>query len=250
MSANTIRGTVRGMAARANPAFAVGVVAVSVLALAYALTVASPQTHTYIHVMTGLLWTGTDVFIGGILGPVIGGLDEEQSAAVFRKLTPKTSFFLPSMAFVTIGSGLALADRLGFFANPDPWFALFTAANLVPVLLLLGWRLDAYRDWRWQTAFGVAALGSLAWVALTIGSITMPDPAIVTALAIVTVLSVLGFGFLLPGEIKMYREMISENPNPGVISAIGQQNAKLGGVQGLFQLALIAVMVSLRYGGF
>jgi hypothetical protein len=35
-----------------------------------------------------------------------------------------------------------------------------------------------------------------------------------------------------------------------VISRIGQQNAKLGGVQGLFQLAVILVMVYLRYGGF
>jgi hypothetical protein len=48
----------------------------------------------------------------------------------------------------------------------------------------------------------------------------------------------------------MYVEMTSEDPDPGVISAIGAQNAKLGGVQGLFQLALIAVMVYLRYGGF
>ena len=250
MSTNTVRGTVGGLARRANPAFAAGVVLLSVAALVYAVTMASVQIHTYVHVMTGLLWTGTDLFIGAVLGPAVGGLDEEQSAAVFQRLTPKTSFFLPAMAFATIAGGITLAQRLGLFPHAEPWLALFTAVNLIPVLLLLGWRLDAWRDRRWQAAFAVVTVGSLAWVALTIGSFRMTTPAIVVALGIVTVLSVQGFGFLLPGEIRMYVEMTSEDPDPGVISAIGAQNAKLGGVQGLFQLALIAVMVYLRYGGF
>jgi hypothetical protein len=59
-----------------------------------------------------------------------------------------------------------------------------------------------------------------------------------------------GFGFLMPGEIRIYKEMISASPDPGVISRIGQQNAKLGGVQGLFQLVLILDMVYLSKGGF
>jgi hypothetical protein len=249
-SANTVRGTVGGMARRANPAFAAAVVVVSVVALLYAVTLASIQIHTYVHVMTGLLWTGTDIFLGAVLGPVVGGLTKEQSAAVFERLTPKTAFFLPSMAFVTIAGGITLAQRLGVFPNAEPWLALFTAANLVPVLLLVGWRLNAWSDWRWQLPFAVATLGSLAWVATTIGQFQMTEPAIVVALALVTVLSVQGFGFLMPGEIRIYKEMTSSAPDASVISAIGQQNAMLGGVQGLVQLLLIADMVYLRYGGF
>jgi len=59
-----------------------------------------------------------------------------------------------------------------------------------------------------------------------------------------------GFGFLLPGEIRIYLEMTGTDPDAGVISGIGKQNAMLGGVQGAFQLVLVAVMVSLRWGGF
>ncbi len=247
---STVRGTIGGMAERANPAFAGGIVGVSVVALAYAVTVGTVQTHTFVHVMAGLLWTGTDLFLGAILGPVIGGLSEEQSAAVFERLTPKTAFFLPWMALVTIAGGITLAQRLGMFPNAEPWLALFTAVNLIPVLLLLGWRLNAWSDRRWQVTFAVATAGSLAWVATTIGQFQMTTPAIVVALVLVTILSVQGFGFLMPGEVRMYFEMISEDPDPGIISAIGQQNAKLGGVQGLFQLALILDMVYLRYGGF
>jgi hypothetical protein len=237
------------MARRANPAFAVAVVVVALAAFAYAVTLASVQIHAYVHVMTGLLWTGTDIFLGAVLGPVVGGLSKEQSAAVFERLTPKTSFFLPSMAFVTIAGGITLAQRLGLFPNAEPWLALFTAVNLIPILLLLGWRLNAWSDWRWQAPFAVVTVGSLAWVGLTVGRLQMTTPLVLVALGIVTLLSVQGFGFLLPGEIRMYVEMTSENPDPGVISAIGQQNAKLGGVQGLFQLVLIVVMVYLRFGG-
>lgn len=254
MSARTIRGTIAGMGTRANPAFAGGVVGLSVLALAYAATGASVQTHTYIHVMAGLLWTGTDLFMGAILGPVIGGLDERESAAVFQRLTPKTAFFLPSVAFLTTVTGIVLAQRVGLFPNSGPWLAVFTAVNVIPILLLLGWRLDAWTDRRWQVAFAVGTVGSLAWVGATAGSLNLASPepglAVLLALGIVTILTVQGFGFLLPGEIKMYRQMVSANPDAGVISRIGQQNAKLGGIQGLFQLLLIGLMVSLRYGGF
>ncbi|QZX99166.1 hypothetical protein [Halobaculum rubrum] len=250
MSTTSVRGTVRGLAQRGNPAFAVAVVAVPLLALGYSLTGASVQIHTYVHVMAGLMWTGTDLFIGAVLGPVVGGLDEEQSAAVFERLTPKTAFLLPALAFTTIAGGITLAQRIGVFPHADVWLPLFTAANVIPILLLFGYRMNVFGDRRWQAVFVVGSVGSLAWVATTIGQFQMTTPVIAVALVIVTVLSVQGFGFLLPGEIRMYKQMISATPDPAVISAIGQQNAKLGLVQGLFQLLLIADMVYLRYGGF
>ena len=237
------------MGHRANPAFAGAVVVVPLAALGYALTVASIQGHTYVHVMAGVLWTGFDVIMGTVLGPVVGGLDDEESAAVFSRLTPKSAFLLPTLATVTIASGLTLAQRVGMFPHAEPWLALFTAVNLVPVLLLIGWRLNCYGDRRWQAVFALVTVASLAWVALTIGDLQMTEPAVVVALAIVTVLSVQGFGFLMPGEVRMYFEMISADPDASVIAAIGKQNAMLGGVQGFFQLILILDMVYLRYGG-
>jgi hypothetical protein len=255
MSTGTVRGTIGGMGERANPAFAGTVVVLPLAALGYALTVAPLEHHTYVHVMAGLLWTGIDVFLGAVLGPVIGGLDEKKSSAVFQRLTPKTAFLLPMLALVTIVSGITLAQRVGLFPDPEPWLALFTLFNLVPALLLIAHRLDAWRDWRWQLPFAVATAGSLAWVALTLhlvlsGAVGLPNPAIGVALVVVTVLSVQGFGFLLPGEVRMYLEMTSANPDDSVIAAIGKQNAMLGGVQGFFQLVLILDMVYLRFGGF
>jgi hypothetical protein len=245
----TVRGTIGGMARRANPTFAVAIVLVPLAALGYALTVATLEELTYVHVMAGVLWTGIDLFMGLVLGPVVGGMDDDASAELFERLTPKTAFLLPTLALVTIASGITLARELSLFSHAGPWLALFTAANLVPSLLLIGWRLDCFRDWRWQVPFAVAAVGSLAWVAQTIGDFAMTSHGIAVALVLVTVLSVQGFGFLMPGEVKMYLEMTSPDPNSAVIARIGRRNAMLGGVQGLVQLLLIADMVYLRWQG-
>jgi len=243
----TIRGTVRGMARRANPAFATGVVLVPVLALGYAVTLASQEIHTYVHVMAGVLWTGTDLFMALVLGPVLGGLSVEERASVFERFTPKTAFLLPTLALVTIVGGITLVERVGSFPAADPWLALFTAASVLPALALVGWQFDAFRDWRWLGVFGLAAVATGGWLVLTLPAFAMTSHTVAAALAIVAVLSVLGFGVLMPGEVRIYREMVSEDPDEELIGAIGLRNAKLAGIQGVFQLAVIAVMVYMRW---
>ncbi len=246
----SVRGSIRGMATQSNPAFAVAAFCLPLAALGYAVTVASTTHQTYVHVMAGVLWTGIDLFFGIVLGPVLGGLDDEARARVFQRLTPKMAFLMPALAITTIGVGIDLALRLGYFPHAGPWLALFTLANLPPALLLIGWQFDALRDWRWQVPFAVAAVGSLAWVGITIGDFQLTRPVIIASLAIVTVLGVEGFGLILPGEVRVYLEMQSSDPDLGLMSRIGMRNAKLAGVQGAFQLLLIGVMVSLRWGGF
>jgi hypothetical protein len=247
----TILGTIRGLAGRANPAFAAGIVVVPLAALAYAATAGTLQVHTYVHVMAGVLWTGIDLFMALVLGPVIGGLDVEDRASVFSRLTPKTSFLLPTLATVTIASGITLALRIpAVFEHAHVWLALFTAVALVPTLLLIGWQFDAFRDWRWQAWFAVVLAVSGAYLAATLPDFAWTEPVFVAALAIVAGLSIVGFGVLMPGEVRMYQEMISETPDAELIGDIGLRNARLAGVEGLLQLGVVATMVYIRYGGF
>ncbi|WP_345780698.1 hypothetical protein [Haloplanus pelagicus] len=236
------------MGNRANPAFAVGAVAVPVAALVYALAFAPIVQHSYVHVMAGVLWTGIDLFMAIVLGPVLGGLSVEARASVFERFTPKMAFLMPSLALVTIGGGVTLAERMGLFPHAAPWIALLTLATTVPALLLLGWQFDAFDDPRWLAAFAVALLGGGAYLAVTASAFGMTRPTIALALAIVTVLTVLGFGVLLPGEVRIYRQLQSGDPDPEVVSRIGMRNARLSGLQGLFQLAIVVVMVYLRWG--
>ena len=249
----TVRGTVRGTAGRANPAFAVAVVLVPLLAFAYALTLGSVQVHTYVHVMAGVLWTGIDVFMALVLGPVLGGLSVDERASWFETFTPKMTFLMPTLATVTIFGGITLAVRLGVFPNSGPWIALFVFVSFVAATLLLGRVFDAYDDRRWQAFFAVVLVGNGAYLLseLAGAGMTLPgtSPIILLVLAVMVVLTVLGFGLLLPSEVLVYLESKSEDPDTDRIGRLGMRNAKLGGVQGAFQLVIVVLMVYLRWGG-
>ena len=182
---------VRGLAQQANPAFAAVAVVVPIAALVYALQFGDVRSLTYVHVMAGALWTGIDLFMGFVMGPVLGGMSAEERASVFERLVPKMTFLMPVLAAVTITGGIELAKLLGVFSLSDPW--------------------------------------------------------IVAALVIVTILSIQGFGIILPNEIRVYRELVSDSPDIDRISRLGMRNAKLGGVQGVLQLSIVFVMVNLRF---
>lgn len=244
----TARRGVRGLADQANPAFAAAAVVLPVGALVVALFAGDLRLLNYVHVLTGGLWTGIDLFVGLIVGPVVGGMDPEARAGFFRRFTPKMTFLMPVLSLTTIVAGITLARRLGYFPNADPWLALMTAAILVPVVLLIGYQFDALASPRTLGVLAVVVVGSGAWIALTYQSLVSPGVPVLAALAIVTLLSVIGTGLLLPGEIKLYRQAVSEDPDVDLIGRIGMRNAKLGGVQGLLQLSIIFVMATLRFG--
>ena len=241
-----VRG-VRGLARQANPAFAAGAVAVPVAALAAALTTGDLRLLTYVHVLAGVLWTGIDLFMGLVVGPVLGGMATDRRAGFFRTFTPKMTFLMPTLATVTITGGITLALRLGKFPNADPWLALMTAAVAVPVVAIIAVQFDALTDVRTLVVLAVAALGSGAYLYVALPGFGPTDPWIVAALVIVTLLTYVGFGVLLPGEVKIYRQVVSESPDVDLVSRIGMRNAKLSGIQGLLQLAIVYVMVQIRF---
>jgi hypothetical protein len=247
--AMTITGTIRGMGTRANPTFAAGVVVVPVVALVYAVLFGTIQQHTYVHVMTGALWTGIDLFMALVFGPVLGSLAVEERASVIKRYTPKMAFLMPTLAVVTIFGGISLALRLGMFPHAAPWIALFSTITVIPSLILIGWHFDAFQDWRWQGVFVVALVGHGAYLVMTLPAFSLTSPVIMLTLVIVTVLAVLGEGVLLPGEVRIYLELTSLDPDVAVINRYGLRNARLSGIMGVFQLAIIVVMVYLRWGG-
>jgi hypothetical protein len=235
------------MARRANPAFAAGAVLVPIAALTGAIVDGGFRPLFYVHVMAGVLWTGVDVFMGAVLGPVLGGLSVDERASVFERFTPKMTFLMPTLAAVTIGGGIILATKLGKFPHADPWLAITTTVILLSAVPLIAVQFDAIRDWRSIVAFLLALVVSGAALAVTLPAFAWTSREMLFVLAIVTVLSVLGFGVILPGEVRLYRELQSPDPDTGTISTIGMRNARLGGVQGFMQLGIIAAMTLLRF---
>ena len=59
-------------------------------------------------------------------------------------------------------------------------------------------------------------------------------------------LPVQGLGIMLPNEIRVFRQLVSDAPDVDLISRLGMRNARLCGVQGIFQLGIIFVMANLR----
>ena len=114
-----------------------------VLVLPIAMIVALAAHNTflldYTHVLSGALWTGADLFLGFILGPVMRRLDPLQRKAVITYLVPKTLLYMPIVALTTGTAGWFLSDWMGLVLpdNPlRPW--VFVALVMIFLMTIMG----------------------------------------------------------------------------------------------------------------
>lgn len=108
--------------------------------------------------------------------------------------------------------------------------------KLVPLMLFL------------VPALAAVAITSGINLASKIGILTFASPMIIAAVVIVVILSVQGFGIIMPTEIRVFLELRKKEPNREKIIRWGMRNVKLAGSQGVFQVALIFVMANLALG--
>jgi hypothetical protein len=93
----------------------------------------------FLHVSTSLLWTGIDLFLGFMLGPILRRVDVPVRREIIRRLTPKTLFLLPTVAIIGGTTGWYLAVLLGYTAMPWPAYGWVAAAlTLVTAMTILG----------------------------------------------------------------------------------------------------------------
>jgi len=69
----------------------------------------------YVHVMTGALWTGIDIFLGLVIGPILGRMSGPARADFVQRLVPTMLFLMPALATVAITAGIYLAQMDGIF---------------------------------------------------------------------------------------------------------------------------------------
>ena len=89
----------------------------------------------FVHVLSSLLWTGIDLFMGFVLGPILRRMDLSVRREVARRLTPRTLFLMPAISIIAGTSGWFLAVELGYTELPWPAFG-WVAAALVLVTLM------------------------------------------------------------------------------------------------------------------
>ena len=89
----------------------------------------------FIHVFSSLLWTGIDLFMGFVLGPILRRVDLSVRRQIVRRLTPRTLFLMPTVSIISGTTGWFLAVDLGYTALEWPAFG-WVAAALVLVSLM------------------------------------------------------------------------------------------------------------------
>jgi hypothetical protein len=96
----------------------------------------------FVHVLSGLMWTGIDIFMGFVLGPILRRVDVSVRREVALRLTPRTLFLMPTLAIITGTTGWYLTVQLGFLALPWPQFGWVAAAlTLITILSVQGFAI-------------------------------------------------------------------------------------------------------------
>ncbi len=94
--------------------------------------------------------------------------------------------------------------------------------------------------------------GTTGWyLARDMGYLAAPWPGywwVVAALVVITVLTVQGLGILLPTQIRVYRELIKPEPDRERIARMSASYFYIIALQGLMQVAIIAIMARFRMG--
>jgi hypothetical protein len=67
----------------------------------------------FFHVAAGGLWTGVDLFVGLVLGPILGRLSIPARIEMTTRLMPKMLLIMPTVVTVTLASGWQLGRLLG-----------------------------------------------------------------------------------------------------------------------------------------
>jgi uncharacterized membrane protein len=91
----------------------------------------------YVHVFTSILWTGTDIFMAFLLGPVLRQVSLSTRKEVISWLMPRMVFFMPTVAAVTTTAGYFLASRLGLITVEAPTFYWISAVLIIVAAMFI-----------------------------------------------------------------------------------------------------------------
>ncbi len=110
-------------------------VALAFAVLAGVIALDNRWALNFVHVMCGVLWTGIDLFMGFVVGPIMRRLPPPAQRAMILRLMPKTLFLLPTLAIITGTAGWIHARQLGFLDLPWPGYGWVLAALVIVAIL-------------------------------------------------------------------------------------------------------------------
>jgi len=96
---------------------------------------------TFCHVVGGALWTAIDLFVGLIIGPILGRLPEAARMEFAARFMPKMVLLMPTLVLMTLAAGFQLALRDGNLAPSSPnhaWLIVSYCVVGVMAVIALG----------------------------------------------------------------------------------------------------------------
>ena len=121
------------------------------------LAVVAPSVWflNWVHVMSGILWTGIDLFMGFVIGPILKRMDLAARRQIIQRLMPRMLFLMPVLSINTGTAGWFLAERLGYLTPGTtvfPWamgaLAIVTLLAMQGLGVLLPTNLKVYLEMR------------------------------------------------------------------------------------------------------
>ncbi len=107
------------------------IAAVVMAALIAAIAVNKLWPLEFFHVAGGAGWTIVDLFLGLILGPIIGRMSIPARVEFTTKLMPKMVIIMPILVTATLASGWQLASLLGTNLSSNPLHGWVVASMIV-----------------------------------------------------------------------------------------------------------------------
>jgi hypothetical protein len=96
------------------------VAAVAVVFVIVAIATNWKWALTFAHVVGGGLWTGIDLFVGLIIGPILGRLSIPARAEFSARFMPKMVIIMPVVVMMTLATGFQIARQLGNLQTSSP----------------------------------------------------------------------------------------------------------------------------------
>jgi hypothetical protein len=72
----------------------------------------------FVHVICGVLWTGIDLFMGFVIGPILRKVGLSVRREIIVRLVPRTLFLMPTLSIITGTTGWFLARIWAFSMFP------------------------------------------------------------------------------------------------------------------------------------
>lgn len=94
----------------------------------------------FYHVAGGGLWTGIDLFVGFVVGPVLSKMSIPARVEFSTRFMPKMLVVMPTLVTMTLGSGFQLARKIGYLNAGSPahgWLvASFVVVGVMTIIAL------------------------------------------------------------------------------------------------------------------